>query len=133
MKGVMGLLDVLMDADVTWYRASQSYEPLAVFQIEESTTHMGRGFTKLVDLQLSGCSSPLFLVIPKGRQQAVLYMLRSPWVRALLGSTPALSSIRVIMEDALDDIMAEPSILMRFSDNLIAFLQMISKPVSVGG
>jgi hypothetical protein len=48
----------------------------------EVPTMAGRGLTKLVDLMLSGCRAPLFLVISKGRQAAVVYMLRTLWVRS---------------------------------------------------
>jgi hypothetical protein len=53
-------------------------------------------------------------------------------VRTLLANSPSLMGIRIIVEESIEEVLANAALLVRFSENLVSFLQMISKPLSLG-
>jgi hypothetical protein len=135
--GGMGYFDVLHDVDLVWVGRrgaagagageGAGAEPFALFMIDSGMQGNVSSVTKWADVRLRGYNLPCFTIVPKGRIKHVKSQIGVSWMQTLLKAVPGMTTTRIIPEENLEYVLADPKALGHLTMDALELLYTLSE------
>ncbi len=124
-------LDVLHDVDLVWLGRRGSPEPFALFLIDSGMQGNVSSVTKWADVRLRGYNLPCFTIVPKGRIRHVKSQMGVSWMQTLLKAVPGMTTTRLIPEENLEYVLADPKSLGHLTMDALELLYTLSETLVI--
>ena len=125
--GGMPMPDVLHDVDLVWLGRRGTPEPFALFMIDSGMQGNVSTVTKWADVRLRGYNLPCFTIVPKGRIKHVKSQMGVAWMQTLLKAVPGMTTTRIIPEENLEYVLADPRSLGHLTMDALELLYTLSE------